>query len=112
MVLPTRRVAERFGSVIDAWEELTAREQSAQLPLTREPDPLFADIVWRWGAGVDLDETLGESELTAGDFVRSVKQVADLLRQIRDAYEGTALGERAAEAARRLIRGVVAHSGL
>jgi ATP-dependent RNA helicase HelY len=68
--------------------------------------------IWRWSMGAELDDALGDSELTAGDFVRSVKQVADLLRQVRDSQRGTTLADTAHEAARSLIRGVVAYSGL
>ena len=112
LVLPNRLVADRFDGIVARWEDLTTREEAARLPLTREPDPLFADTIWQWTVGADLDEALGDSDLTAGDFVRSVKQVADLLRQIRDAYAGTALSETAGEAASRLVRGVVAFTGL
>jgi ATP-dependent RNA helicase HelY len=112
LVLPNRLVADRFDGILARWEDLTTREESARLPVTREPDPLFADTIWQWAAGADLDEALGETDLTAGDFVRSVKQVADLLRQIRDTYEDTELSTTAGEAARRLVRGVVAFTGL
>ena len=52
--------------------------------------------------------------MTAGDFVRATKQVADLLRQIRDTAggESSELGARAATASRALVRGVVAYTGM
>ncbi|HVM15855.1 MAG TPA: hypothetical protein VM287_16195, partial [Egibacteraceae bacterium] len=73
--------------------------------------PAFADIVWRWAHGADLDEALGTSELTAGDFVRDTKQTGDLLRQLREATDGP-LAATAHQAARSLVRGVIAYSGL
>ena len=110
LVLPNRLVADRFDQVVARWEDVTTREEIARLPLTREPDPLFADTIWRWASGADLDDALGGTDITAGDFVRSVKQVADLLRQLRDAYP--TLATPAHQAQKRLIRGVVAFTGM
>jgi ATP-dependent RNA helicase HelY len=110
LVLPTPLVARAFDNILDQWEKLTTTEHRAGLPLTREPDPLFADTIWRWASGADLDEALGHSELTAGDFVRSVKQTDDLLRQIRDAYPHMSMS--AGAVSKRIIRGVVAFSGM
>ena len=48
--------------------------------------------------------------MTPGDFVRAVKQLIDLLDQIRDADAGLAATARAAVGALR--RGVVAYSSI
>ena len=48
--------------------------------------------------------------MSGGDFVRNVKQVVDLLRQLGDAAPGTATGRAADDAADALFRGVVAAS--
>jgi ATP-dependent RNA helicase HelY len=68
-------------------------------------------VAWRWAGGAELDDALAGEALPAGDFVRTTKQVADLLRQIRDVGTG-GLRDTAAVAARSLVRGVVAHTGL
>jgi ATP-dependent RNA helicase HelY len=94
------------------WGEVVGHEETAGIRPTRPLDAGFVHMVWRWSVGADLDDALGASEMTAGDFVRSVKQVADLLRQIRDALPGTAIGDTAHRAAKSLVRGVVAYSGL
>ncbi|PSO52410.1 MAG: hypothetical protein BRC31_04800 [Actinobacteria bacterium QS_5_72_10] len=44
--------------------------------------------------------------------MRNVKQVDDLLRQIRDAESGSPLGDAARRAAQQLVRGVVATAGM
>jgi ATP-dependent RNA helicase HelY len=64
--------------------------------------------VWRWAGGADLDDVLTDTDITGGDFVRGVKQIADLCGQIGAAYAGTSLGRQARRGADRLIRGVVA----
>ena len=47
------------------------------------PDPGLADAMHAWASGDALADVLDEDdELTGGDFVRNVKQVVDLLRQI------------------------------
>jgi ATP-dependent RNA helicase HelY len=109
---PNRRVLDAVEEIAGIWQDVARREEDAGLPTTRVPDPGFADVAARWAAGADLDDTLAGSELTAGDFVRATKQVADLLRQIRDVSAGVPLGDVAHDAAKRLVRGVVAYSGL
>jgi hypothetical protein len=48
--------------------------------------------------------------MSGGDFVRNVKQIIDLLRQIRTVAIEPATAKAAGEAADRLFRGVVAAS--
>ena len=91
---------------------LADRARGESLPVTRAPDPGFTEPIWHWVSGADLDDALSGTDLTAGDFVRAAKQVNDLLRQLRDAVQGTALSDTAHEAARAIMRGVVAYSGV
>lgn len=113
---PTAAVARAVTEVEAIWQEVAEREEQASLPVTRAPDPGFIGVVWRWAGGVELEDALAGEEMTAGDFVRATKQVADLLRQVRDIAAGdpdlAELGERAHAASRALLRGVVAHSAL
>jgi ATP-dependent RNA helicase HelY len=109
--LPSAVTRDALGAVLAIWEDVVAREEAAGLDPTRVPDAGFAEVIWHWASGVDLDTALAESEMTGGDFVRNAKQVADLLRQLRDAGAG-ALSETAREAARAIVRGVVAYSGV
>jgi ATP-dependent RNA helicase HelY len=110
-VLPNAVVRDAVEAVLGRWQEVVAREEAAQLPPTRIPDAGFAAQIWQWAAGADLDDALAGSELTAGDFVRNAKQVADVLRQIRDVTSGP-LSDTAHQAAKQLIRGVVAYTGV
>ena len=50
---------------------------------------------------------LEEEELSGGDFVRNIKQLIDLLRQIGDAAEHPDTARAARTAADRIYRGVV-----
>ncbi|HUH08841.1 MAG TPA: DEAD/DEAH box helicase [Egibacteraceae bacterium] len=108
---PTAAVREAFEAIDRIWERIAIREEESSLTPTRPPDPGFAEVVWRWAEGAELDEALGTSAMTAGDFVRSAKQVADLLRQLRDAAP-PGVADSAHAAARAIIRGVVAYTGI
>ncbi len=66
-------------------------------------------MAWRWARGQRLDRVLERAELAPGDFVRNIKQLIDLLRQL--AVVGrpdTAAAAR--QAVEQLQRGVVAAS--
>ena len=50
--------------------------------------------------------------MSGGDFVRNVKQLIDLLRQLADMAQDPATSAAARSAADRLFRGVVAASSV
>ena len=105
---PDGTVADR-GERIDAlWEELGAAEEGLDIPITRRPDPGFADLAYAWADGADLAE-LFDDDFAAGDFVRNCRQLLDLLRQLRDAFPD--LAETASAAASAVNRGIVAAGG-
>src|SRR4029078_5023157 len=60
------------------WRELAEVERQHRLDFLRRPDPGLAWAAYRWCEGDDLSEVLDETDLTAGDFVRWVKQLIDL----------------------------------
>ena len=94
------------------WSRLRDTEATHGLEFLREPDAGFAWAAWRWTAGADLEQVLQDDpDLTAGDFVRWCKQVADLLGQVAlIAEEPVRSTARAALAAVR--RGVVSYSAV
>jgi ATP-dependent RNA helicase HelY len=89
---------------------LTKAERKLHLPETRPPHAGFSSLAFAWAHGEDLDSLLGEDDLAAGDFVRTCRQLLDLLRQLRDAEP--ALRRQVSDAIRMLDRGVVAAGGL
>jgi len=111
---PSSEVAERSRTIDRIWRELANAEDDAGLPETRSPDPGLSSLIHDWVAGDDLATLLeDEEELTAGDFVRLVKQCIDLLHQLADhemVDRDTAATARAA--ADRCLRGVVAASSV
>jgi ATP-dependent RNA helicase HelY len=105
---PSPVVRERSQRIDEQWVALSEREEQAGLQPARAPDPGLCEPIWQWAAGADLDDVLGGTEFTGGDFVRGVKQIADLCGQLRSAYAATPLGRQARQLADQLIRGVVA----
>lgn len=78
--------AHPLEAVLEAWEDLSDLEAAEGLTPMRPPDVGFVDTVFGWASGFDLDEIFDEEDFRAGDFVRSTRQLLDLLRQIRDGF--------------------------
>lgn len=109
--MPTRRSAVAFDKIVKMWESIHRDEADHGIELTREPDGGFAEIAYGWASGWPLDQVLGEED-PAGDFVRSTKQLIDLLKQLEPVTPSTEVAERIGEAIEALQRGVVAYSSL
>jgi len=101
----TRRAIEALEAL---WRDLSEVERQHRLDFLRRPDPGLAWAAYRWCEGDDLAEVLDGSDLTAGDFVRWVKQLIDLCGQVADAAGDGALRISARDVVRRIRRGVVA----
>ncbi len=105
--IPTGSVQSALGEVIRLWAKLEVIENAHQVTTQREPDFGFCWISFRWANGHSLQSVLKDSELSVGDFVRSVKQLIDLLQQVSVASEK--LRPKCFEAMKKLDRGVVAY---
>jgi ATP-dependent RNA helicase HelY len=101
----TRRAIDELDVL---WRDLSEVERQHRLDFLRRPDSGLAWAAYRWCEGDDLAEVLDESDLTAGDFVRWVKQLIDLCGQVADAAADRALRDTARDVVRRIRRGVVA----
>jgi ATP-dependent RNA helicase HelY len=107
---PSSAVRQRVTEIEKLAAGLNADEQRLRLPLTRPPQPAFFALAHAWAAGESLDHVLDDEDLSGGDFVRNIKQLIDLLRQIGDAAPRPATARAAREAAGQIFRGVVAVS--
>ncbi|HYK67504.1 MAG TPA: helicase-related protein, partial [Streptosporangiaceae bacterium] len=107
--LPPGPPREALAEMTSIWTELSAVEEAHHLSFLREPDLGFAWTAHAWARGTPLEQLVGP-DLTAGDFVRAVKQLMDLLSQI--AVVGGELGPTARAAVDALRRGVVAYSSV
>jgi ATP-dependent RNA helicase HelY len=109
--LPHGRPREVLADMTSLWEELSAVEDGQHLSFLRQPDLRFAWTVHAWARGTSLEKLI-DADLTAGDFVRAMKQLIDLLGQLAVADAGGELGATARAAADLLRRGVVAYSSV
>ena len=109
---PSPIAAERFRRLEQVALEINAAERRAGVTESRRPDAGFAPVAHSWAAGENLAVLLDhEADMTAGDFVRNVKQVIDLLGQIASASPVPTTSAAARSAAEAIHRGVVALSG-
>ena len=109
---PTTELRRRWQAVEDLARELNGAEKEAGLPLTRAPDPGFMIPASAWAAGKALEEVMADEDMSGGDFVRNVKQLIDLLRQLGQVSPDPATASAARTAADQLLRGVVAASSV
>ncbi|MDQ3305378.1 MAG: DEAD/DEAH box helicase [Actinomycetota bacterium] len=104
---PSSELRRRWTAIEAVHRRLVAAEGRAGLPVTRSLDPGFVGLAQAWAAGDDLDEVIGDEDLSGGDFVRTMKQLIDLLRQLGDVAPLAGTAAAARSAADRLYRGVV-----
>jgi len=108
--MPDARSNAAMTEVRRIWHEVSLVERDARLTRGPEPDIGFSEAAYAWAAGRSLASVLEGSELTAGDFVRWVRQVSDFAGQIGDAAGPGELREVARELVRSMRRGVVTYS--
>ena len=101
-----KRVSEDLEAID---QRLAAAEHEAGVGVSRPPESGFAELIYQWARGVDLTDLLDDG-LAAGDFVRTTRQLLDLLRQLRDVFPALSRAVSAAIAA--IDRGVVAAGGV
>jgi ATP-dependent RNA helicase HelY len=110
--LPSQEVRRRLRSVESLAERLAGDEDAMGLPMTRPPDPGFAGAARAWTAGRGLAAVVGSEAISGGDFVRNVKQLVDLLRQLGDVAPDPRTARVARQAAGAVFRDVVAASSV
>ena len=109
---PQGPVRERWQSLEYIAHELALAEEDAGLPATRPPDPGFIGLAYAWARGENLSQVMQDEEMTGGDFVRNIKQLIDLLRQLGDVADEESTRRQCRRAAESLFRGVVAASSV
>ena len=107
---PTSELRRRFIDLEGMHMALVIDEQEADLPLTRRPDAGFMAIAHGWAAGGGLADVIGDADITAGDFVRTSKQLIDLLRQLGSLAPSPATASTARAAAEAFHRDLIAAS--
>lgn len=107
----SEQAGRRFQQLAWLIDDLNDCERRHGVSETRQPEAGLAVASHAWAGGCDFGDVIGD-ELSAGDFVRNMKQLLDLLHQIADVAPDPATANTARLAARAVNRGVVASSGV
>jgi ATP-dependent RNA helicase HelY len=105
--MPDAVTSAAMTQVRRIWREVSLLERDARLERGPEPDIGFSEAAFAWAAGRPLSVVLADSGLTAGDFVRWVRQVLDFAGQVAEAAGPGRLREVARTLVRVMRRGVV-----
>jgi superfamily II RNA helicase len=114
--LGDKRSAElriRCQSLEEVAEHVREAEEHHLVPRTRQPSGGLSTAVTSWARGASFETALGVAardigELAPGDFVRTMKSVADLVQQVAHASTNPNTAAAARDAVGLLLRGVVA----
>jgi len=110
--LPTaasREVANRMDALC---VDIMGLEREHRLRFLHRPDFTFAGAVHDWCEGTSLDSVLTQTDMAAGDFVRAMKQLIDVVAQIADAAGPGDLRTTARKALDLLNHGVVTYTSV
>ena len=104
-----KSLQSKWKQLKDLSDKIALDEETAGVAPHRSLDPGLVEITFEWASGSELIDVLSD-DLTAGDFVRTMKQLVDLLRQIALITPSSQTSKCAEQAARAVLRGVVAAS--
>ena len=106
--LPEGQLGDVLLDMEQIWGELKDVEAQNRIDYLAELDFGFIWPTLKWARGQDLARVLRNQTLAAGDFVRWIKQVIDLLKQISVVSQDDELASTAKQCATSLERGIVA----
>ena len=109
-------ISARLEALDDLAEHIRAVEELHLVPRTRQPEHGLAAAVASWARGASFGTVLeiaahDVGEIAPGDFVRTVKQLVDLVGQVATVAADPATAKAADASVRLLRRDVVAAGG-
>ncbi len=109
-------LAERIDILSHRAEMIRATEEVHLVTRTRQPEPGLSGAVTSWARGASFSTALEVAardigEVAPGDFVRTIKSIADLVEQIALVAPDPAIAASARSAIGLLMRDVVAAGG-
>jgi ATP-dependent RNA helicase HelY len=107
---PNSKLEQCWDKIERISRKLSTQEVQYGLLAHRPPDPGFMCTAFDWAHGTSLFDILDEDDVTAGDFVRTMKQLIDLLRQFSTLDDETISSALSGAASTSLFTGVVAAS--
>ncbi|CAG4930510.1 unnamed protein product [Acidithrix sp. C25] len=104
---PSRELEKRFNLVCDIRAELNREESRLRIPPTKSVESGFMVYAGAWARGRDLASVIGDHGVPGGDFVRFMKQIIDLARQLASVVDDPQVALNLSSLNRLLCRGVV-----
>ena len=105
--LPDGTLGDVVLEMQQMWGEIKDVEQQHRVDFTTEMDFGFMWPTLRWSRGQEINRVLRGQQIAAGDFVRWIKQVIDLLKQISNSTDDEDIRGLAARTAASMERGIV-----
>ena len=107
--IPRGEIQTALSGISKIYGRIHSAETDLNLEPMRAPDFGFCWASHKWASGNSLTSVLKGNDLTVGDFVRSMKQIIDLLRQLRVAAPH--LQSVIDQALTKVDRGVITYAG-
>lgn len=104
---PNDAIKEAANGIASVLTEVQRLESAYGLPESRDIHPGLVAATYGWASGGSLADVLGPETLTPGDFVRSMRQVIDILAQLAHVAPNDQTRRRARQARGLLQRGIV-----
>ena len=109
-------LSTRSAIIVGVSEAIHGVEEVHLVPRSRRAEPGLATAVASWARGASLQTVLDVAtqdvgEIAPGDFVRVVRQVADLAEQVSNSTQDENLAQSARDVIPQLLRSVVAGGG-
>jgi ATP-dependent RNA helicase HelY len=76
-------IKNNANQILKLSDEIIETERTFKIINNKSPHFGMANIIKQWCSDVNLKKILQKTEIAPGDFVRNVKQIIDLLRQIK-----------------------------
>ena len=108
--IPNGALQDSLSEIAKTWLSIHEDELEYGLDETKQIDLGFMWSVFQWAKNKSLSGILQDSDLTVGDFIRSMRQLIDLLRQIIAVYPEHS--EKFAAALKTIDRGIVSFAGI
>ncbi|OYO22234.1 RNA helicase [Enemella dayhoffiae] len=102
--MPDAETESRMTQLRQVHREISLLERDFRVERGPDLEIGFAQAAFAWASGRPLSTVLGESGMTAGDFVRWVRQVIDFTDQIGEAARSLEQRSEAAAQLRRTCR--------
>lgn len=106
----THSLTAALDSLFDIADDVAEVENRFGLQVAKKPALGFVKLAYAWASGESLHEILIESDISAGDFVRWIRQLVDLLGQIAQTAQNGELASNAITASELVQRGVVTYT--